>query len=72
MSRSIRGVPTDGRVRLRYASSARERVPSDFATGDKGGDVGSLIAYLDGISQGEAARLLERLLGPEVGGRRDG
>jgi len=36
---------------------------ADFATGDKGGDVISLIAYLRGISQAEAARLLARKLG---------
>ncbi len=45
---------------------------SDFATGDKGGDVVSLVAYLEGVSQGEAARRLARMLGLEVGGRRDG
>ena len=45
---------------------------SDFATGDKGGDVVSLIAYLDGVSQVEAARRLARLLGLEGGGSRDG
>jgi hypothetical protein len=31
---------------------------ADFATGDKGGDVISLLAYLKGISQSEAARHL--------------
>jgi hypothetical protein len=36
---------------------------ADFATGDKGGDVISLLAYLRGTSQGEAARLLMRELG---------
>src|ERR1700678_2384180 len=30
---------------------------SDFATGDRGGDVISLVAYVEGIGQGEAARL---------------
>ena len=45
---------------------------ADFATGDKGGDVVSLVAYLEGVSQGEAARRLARMLGLEVGGRRDG
>jgi hypothetical protein len=35
----------------------------DFATGDKGGDPVSLVAYLEGVSQGEAARLLGRMLG---------
>jgi hypothetical protein len=36
---------------------------ADFATGDKGGDVVSLLlAYLRGIGQGDAARELARLL----------
>jgi hypothetical protein len=39
---------------------------SDFATGDKGGDVVSLAAYLAGISQAEAARELARALGIEA------
>jgi hypothetical protein len=41
---------------------------ADFATGDRGGDVVSLAAYLFGLSQGEAARELARMLGLE--GRR--
>jgi hypothetical protein len=36
---------------------------ADFATGDKGGDPVSLVAYLEGVSQVEAARLLGRMLG---------
>ncbi|MGD0635670.1 MAG: hypothetical protein ABSA13_15590 [Beijerinckiaceae bacterium] len=44
----------------------------DFATGDKGGDPVSLVAYLAGVSQGEAARLLAQMLGLEFGGRRNG
>jgi hypothetical protein len=36
---------------------------ADFATGDKGGDVVSLFAYLRGVRQGDAARELARLLG---------
>jgi hypothetical protein len=44
---------------------------ADFATGDKGGDPISLVAYLADVSQGEAARLLARMLGIEAGvGRR--
>ncbi len=35
---------------------------SDFATGDRGGDPVSLIAYLDGCGQVEAARHLARVL----------
>lgn len=38
---------------------------ADFATGDKGGDVISLAAYLAGIGQAEAARELARALGTE-------
>ncbi len=44
----------------------------DFATGDKGGDPVSLVAYLAGVSQGEAARMLARMLGLEAGGLRHG
>src|SRR4051812_6178498 len=35
---------------------------ADFATGDSGGDVISLVAYVDGVSQREAAARLGRLL----------
>jgi hypothetical protein len=40
----------------------------DFATGDGGGDPISLVAFLAGVSQSEAARLLAQLLG--MGGSR--
>ena len=40
----------------------------DFATGDRGGDPVSLVAYLAGVNQGDAARLLARMLGMKVGG----
>jgi len=36
---------------------------ADFATGDKGGDVISLTAYLFGLSQAEAARNLANMVG---------
>ncbi len=36
---------------------------ADFATGDKGGDVMSLAAYLSGTGQTEAARALADMLG---------
>lgn len=36
---------------------------SDFATGDKGGDVVSLAAYLAGLNQADAACELARALG---------
>ena len=45
---------------------------ADFATGDKGGDPISLVAYLADVSQGEAARLLAQMLGIEAGGPRHG
>jgi hypothetical protein len=43
---------------------------SDFATGDRGGDPVSLCAYLEAVSQAEAARRLARLLGIDCKGRR--
>jgi hypothetical protein len=36
---------------------------ADFATPDRGGDAISLFAYLQGLSQGDAARALARHLG---------
>ncbi|MGA7450035.1 MAG: hypothetical protein WBW73_01740 [Rhodoplanes sp.] len=36
---------------------------ADFATGDRGGDVISLAAYLFDLPQGEAARLIASMLG---------
>jgi hypothetical protein len=44
----------------------------DFATGDRGGDPVSLVAYLADVSQAEAARLLAQMLGIETGGRHHG
>ena len=35
----------------------------DFASDEGGGDLVSLVAYLDGVSQAEAARALARFLG---------
>lgn len=45
---------------------------ADFATGERGGDPVSLVAYLADVPQGEAARLLAQMLGLEIGGRRNG
>jgi hypothetical protein len=46
---------------------------ADFATGDKGGDPVSLCAYVEGVSQAEAARRLARMLGLDTReGRRHG
>ncbi len=36
---------------------------SDFATGDKGGDLVALVAYIEGVKQGEAAKTLAAFLG---------
>lgn len=36
---------------------------ADFATGDRGGDSVSLVAYLEGCAQAEAARRLAAVLG---------
>ncbi len=40
---------------------------ADFATGDKGGDVLSLAAYLSGVGQVKAARALAQMLGVRHG-----
>ena len=45
---------------------------ADFSTGDRGGDPISLVAYLAGVNQVEAARLLAKMLGLETGERRRG
>ena len=45
---------------------------ADFATGAKGGDPVSLVAYLADVPQGEAARLLARMLGLDEGRPRNG
>jgi hypothetical protein len=58
-----------GSFKVRFLG-ARAGAWADFATGDKGGDVVSLAAYIEGVSQGEAARRLARMLGIETRGRR--
>lgn len=46
---------------------------ADFATGDCGGDPVSLFAYVEAVSQAEAARRLARMLGLDTReGRRHG
>jgi hypothetical protein len=51
-----------------FKINAQSGMWADFATGDRGGDPISLIAYLDGTGQVEAARNLAAALGidPEV------
>jgi hypothetical protein len=66
--------PTRGdRRRGSFKVNMRTGRWADFATGDKGGDPVSLVAYLGNVSQGEAARLLGRMLGLDTReGRRHG
>jgi hypothetical protein len=45
---------------------------ADFASGDRGGDPISLVAFLFDVSQVEAARRLARMLGIDCGRGRDG
>jgi hypothetical protein len=52
------------------ANMSRSIRDADFATGERGGDVVSLCAYLEGCTQGEAARRLAMMLGVETRGRR--
>src|SRR5688572_4863208 len=51
--------PGSFKVRVR---GRRAGAWADFATGEQGGDMISLVAYLDGVSQWEAAKRLARLL----------
>jgi hypothetical protein len=60
--------PGSFKIRL---SGSRAGSWADFATGERGGDSVSLVAYLENVSQGEAARMLARMLGLEMGGRRN-
>jgi hypothetical protein len=45
---------------------------ADFASGDRGGNPVSLVAYVANVNQGQAARLLARMLGLESTEVRDG
>jgi hypothetical protein len=60
------------RHRGSFSINVRTGKWSDFATGDKGGDPISLVAYLEGCTQLEAARRLARMLGLDAGGRSHG
>src|ERR1700730_13939986 len=70
--RSIRHAPIAARARSRSAFGARAGAWSAFAAGGRGADPVSLVAYLEAISQGEAARMLAKLLGLKTGGRGHG
>ncbi|MBN8728732.1 MAG: DUF927 domain-containing protein [Xanthomonadales bacterium] len=56
---------TDGR-RGSFSVNATSGAWADFATGDKGGDLVALVAYLDGVKQGEAAKRLAAFLGMDA------
>ena len=60
--------PGSFKIRL---SGSRAGSWADFATGERGGDPVSLVAYLENVSQGEAARMRARIFGLETGGRRN-
>ena len=70
MSRSIRvaAIATWDRFKINLKSG----VWADFASGDKGGDPVSLVAFIEDCKQGEAALKLARMLGLDGGGRRHG
>jgi len=54
---------TPGKSLKIHMSGTKAGLWADFTTGDKGGDLVSLVAFVDGISQGEAARKLAEFLG---------
>lgn len=54
-----------------HLSGSKAGIWSDFSTDDKGGDLVSLVAYVDGCAQADAARKLAEFLGmaqPEASG----
>jgi hypothetical protein len=55
-----------------FKINLRTGVWSDFSSGDKGSDPVSLVAFIEGCKQGEAALKLARMLGLDGGGRRHG
>jgi hypothetical protein len=56
--------PTRGdRRRGSFRINLKTGAWADFASGDKGGDLISLGAYLHGINQGESARRIAAMLG---------
>ncbi len=54
-----------GSFKVRVAG-ARAGAWSDFATGDKGGDIISLVAYVENVRQDQAALLVARMLGINI------
>jgi putative DNA primase/helicase len=54
---------TPGKSLKVHLSGAKAGMWADFSTGDKGGDLVSLVAFVDDVSQGEAARRLAEFMG---------
>ncbi len=54
---------TPGKSLKVHVSGSKCGLWADFSTGDKGGDLVSLVAFIDGVSQGEAARRLAEFMG---------
>jgi hypothetical protein len=55
-----------------FKINLRTGIWADFASGDKGSDPVSLVAFIEACRQGEAALKLARMLGLDGGGRRHG
>ena len=57
---------TPGKSLKVHLSGNKAGMWADFSTGDKGGDPVSLVAFIDGVSQGDAARRLAEFMGLSV------
>ena len=55
-----------------FKINLRTGVWADFASGDKGSDPVSLVAFIEDCKQGQAALKLARMLGLDAGGPRHG
>lgn len=53
---------TPGKSLKVHLSGAKAGMWADFSTSDKGGDLVSLVAFIDGVSQGDAGRRLAEFL----------
>ncbi|MBW8459148.1 MAG: DUF927 domain-containing protein [Thiobacillus sp.] len=60
---------TPGKSLKVHLSGNKAGMWADFSTGDKGGDLVSLVAFVEGIAQGDAARRLAEFLGLPVDDR---
>ncbi|MDP3244858.1 MAG: hypothetical protein Q8M83_04360, partial [bacterium] len=54
---------TPGKSLKVHLSGSKAGMWADFSTGDKGGDLVSLVAFVEGTAQGDAARKLADFLG---------